>query len=99
MTRKESPAGNNVYSLCKKIPYFKKQVSEIAKIDADEVLKFKEFTFINYFFQHKSNDDIGVFWRTLVTDVSMSFGRWKVGNKTFHRPKDMETLIRSAEKL
>ncbi len=44
-----------------------KWVSEFAEIEADEVLKIKEFTFVNDCFQHKPNEDIGVFWRTLTT--------------------------------
>ena len=45
--------------------YFRKWVSEIVEIEADEVLKIKEFTFVNNCFQHKSNEDINVFRRTL----------------------------------
>ncbi len=56
-------------SLCKKTQYLRKWVSEIAEIEAEEVLKNKEFTFVNDCFQHKSNDDIDVFWRTLVVRV------------------------------
>ncbi len=40
-------------------------VSENVEIEADEVLKIKEFTFVNDCFQHKSNEDISVFWRIL----------------------------------
>ena len=54
-----------VNSVRKKTPIFKEWVSEIAEVEADVVLKIKEFTFVIDCFQRKSNEEICVFWRTL----------------------------------
>ena len=54
-----------VYLVGKKTHDFLKWVSEIIKIEADAVLKIKEFAIVNDCFQCKSNEEIGVFWRAL----------------------------------
>jgi len=52
-------------SVGKKTHDFLRWVSEIIKVEADAVLKNKEFAIVNDCFQYKSNKEIGVFWRTL----------------------------------
>ncbi|RLD25632.1 MAG: hypothetical protein DRI54_04495 [Bacteroidetes bacterium] len=54
-----------LFSVDKKTRDFLKWVSEIIKVEADAVLKIKEFTIVNDCFQYKSNEEIGVFWLAL----------------------------------
>ena len=58
-----------LYSAGKKTPFFGRCLSEIAEIEAGEVLKTKEFTGVIDCFWHKPNEDIGVFWRTLYNSM------------------------------
>ena len=48
-------------------------MSEIIKVEADAVLKIKEFTIVNDCFQYKSNEEIGVFWRALNKSNSVKY--------------------------
>ena len=50
-----------------------KWVSEIIEVEADAVLKIKEFTIVNDCFQYKSNEEIGVFWRALIIKISCNW--------------------------
>ena len=56
---------NNAF---KKIRHFTEWLSEIAEVEADDVLKSKESALANDCFQQKSNAKIGVFWQPLNTN-------------------------------
>ena len=48
-------------SVSKKTPYFRKSLAKNIKDKAFEVLKIKEFTFVNDCFQNENNAVFGVF--------------------------------------
>lgn len=52
-----------LFRVRKKTLFFGMGLSENVKVEADEVLKNKESTIVNDCFQHKSNEEFGIFWQ------------------------------------